>query len=118
MAANAIRDFQVVPLDGPDGPSVAMMISLDVGNPGTAQDFVADVADRFKLERMMAPPDTSVMLVTIIGDLSASEFSDHWLALQRSDPMLETFMHKMDLADVVQGTSDGQELSRASLLSE
>ena len=113
---NTIADVKVIPTEGPNGPAHAMMISLNVDNPSAARAFVGEVIERFKMQRMIAPPDTSLMLITIIGDLTAVEFAAHWRAIGAQDPIIGVFMAQMAVADVIQGTSAGQQLSRASLI--
>ena len=116
MGVNAIAQIKTVEVDGPDGPAVAMMIAVNIGDAAAAVDFVAEVAEQFKLHRMLAPPQTSLLLVTVIGGLTAPAFAKRWSEIEAADPILRAFMARMDIADVVQGTAAGQQLSSASLL--
>jgi hypothetical protein len=116
MTGNTIVQTKQVPLDGPSGPTVALMIAVQITEPASAADFVGTVAEQFKKQRMLAPPQTSMLLVSIVGALPAAIFAERWQALAQHDPILRVFMKKMLVADVVQGTSTGEELSRASLL--
>lgn len=116
MGVNAIAQVKTVEVEGADGPAVAMMIALDVGDAATAEAFVSVVAERFKLDRMLAPPQTSMVLFTIIGSMSAQAFAARWKEVQKADPVIQAFMGLMKVADVVQGTKAGQQLGSASLL--
>jgi hypothetical protein len=116
MASNSVVEIKTVPLDGPEGPTVAMMLAVDIGDPKTAPAFVATIVKQFKLQRMLAPPQTSMLLVTLVGDLSADAFVEHWAAIEKRDAILHAFMTKMVVAEVVQGTPSGQQLSQASLV--
>lgn len=116
MRTNSIEQVKTVEVDGPNGPAVAMMIALDVNDVAAVDEFVQSVAERFKLERMLAPPSTFLVLFTIIGDLSADDFASRWHAIQQSDPVIHAFMSLMEMADVIQDTPSGEKLSNASLI--
>lgn len=95
----------------------AIMISLDIGDAATVQAFVKVVIGTFKSQRMLSPPDTSGLLVTIIGPLRAEAFATQWRAAALVDQPLALFMGQMTIADVIQGTPSGEVLSQASLIS-
>jgi hypothetical protein len=57
-----------------------------------------------------------MLLVTLIGGLPAEPFASRWKELAERDEVARGFMSLMTVADVVQGTKTGQELSKASLL--
>lgn len=116
MGVNSIAQVKTVEVQGADGPAFAMMIALDIGDAVIADSFVAVVAERFKLDRMLAPPDTSVLFFSIIGEMSAETFAKQWKEIEEADPVIKTFMERMQVAEVVQGTRGGQQLSSASLL--
>jgi hypothetical protein len=116
MSDNVILQVKTMDVTGPEGPTVAMMIAADIGDPASAASFVTTVAERFKLERMLAPPETSMLLVTLIGDLSADAFADRWSEIQAEDVALAAFMGMLQRADVMQGGPSGQPLSQVSLL--
>lgn len=98
------------------GPIVAIMIGIDVHDGATADSFVAEVAEQFKMQRMISPPNTNALLVTMVGDMSAARFAECWRALVRGDEILTVFMSQMRLADVRHGTAAGQALESVSLL--
>ena len=118
MAANTLARIETVELDGADGPLTAVMLSLDIADRANAPAFIREVAETFKAHRMCSPPETAGLLVTIMGELSAEQFAEHWRKLAAEDAILAQFMGRMQLADVVQGTSSGRVLSSASLLRE
>ena len=113
---NEIVQVKTVPVSGPNGPTHAMMMALNVNDPGAAEGFIADVVEQFKLNRMVAPPDTSLLLITLIGDLPADRFAARWHRLVEGDEVARAFMSLMAVADAVQGTRSGRQLSKASLL--
>lgn len=116
MDVNGIVRVKTLEVETDDGPAVAMMIALAIGDAAAADEFVMVVAERFKLERMSAPPNTSMLLLTIIGEMSAESFAARWKQVVEADPVIGAFMAKMVVAEVVQGTNEGQQLSLASLL--
>ncbi|EEF59981.1 hypothetical protein Cflav_PD3040 [Pedosphaera parvula Ellin514] len=67
---------------------------------------------------MCSSPDTSVLLITIVSEMPAALFVDHWRKLAADDKILNFFTSQMQKADVVRGTAAGQTLETVSLLSE
>jgi len=113
---NVIAQAKNVQFNGPQGPSHALMIAVNINDPVTAEAFVTDVAEKFKMERMISLPDTKMLLITLIGGLSASRFAECWHEIGQQDPIVRHFMSLMSVADVIQATASGQQLSRASLI--
>lgn len=113
---NSVAQIKTVDAEGPEGPTTAMMIAVNIGDTATAPAFASTVADKFKLHRTLAPPNTSMLLITLIGGMSASEFAACWKEIEAEDPVVEAYMSMMVVADVVQGTKAGQQISTASLL--
>jgi hypothetical protein len=92
------------------------MLGLNIGEPGTADSFVQEVVEKFKAQRMSSPPDTSMLLVTIVGEMPASHFAAHWRQLATVDPILKFFMSQMTKAEVLRDIAAGQTLETASLV--
>jgi hypothetical protein len=65
------------------------------------------VVEKFKAQRMASPPETSGLLITLIGNVSAEKFSERWAAATVADPILAFFMSGMHIADVIVGTKAG-----------
>lgn len=116
MQTNNIAKIETVNLNGPNGPMTAIMISLNIYDLVTVPAFIQEVITTFKSQRMLSPPNTSGMLVTIMGSLPAESFAQHWRAAAQTDQSMAFFMSQMTIADVMQGTPAGQMLSKASLL--
>lgn len=115
--SNEIAQIKTVGVSSPEGPVSVMMIALNVGDPTAAETFVSEVASQFRLHRTLAPPDTSVLLISMIGDLPANKFVEYWKSVTRDDGVARAYISLMRLADVVQITKTGEERSKASLLS-
>jgi hypothetical protein len=113
---NAIAQMKTVPVNGPNGPANAIMIAVNIEEPASAESFISHIAEQFKLQRTISPPDASLLLITLIGDLTAGRFAAKWHEIEKQDQILQAYMSMMVVADVVQGTKAGQQLSRASLL--
>jgi hypothetical protein len=113
---NQIRQLETRALAGPHGDVSAIMCALDVGDAAAADGFVKDVLDQVLVQRMISPPDTSFMLVTIIGELAATDFARLWSKHLATEPAMAAFMTQMTKADVLQGDARGQILGQASLI--
>ncbi len=116
MTSNRIAQIKTVEVEDDAGPLTAIMIAVDVNDPRSAQAFAREIAQAFKSQRTLSPPDTAGLLITVIGALSADDFAAHWQDLVKEDQILAHFMKGTRVADVIQGTRDGRALSRASLL--
>jgi hypothetical protein len=113
---NTIANLKTMNLQSADDPVYAIVMGLNIREPESAEAFVQEVAEKFKAQRMCSPTDTSVMLITIIGELPLSCFVDRWRALVAEDKILNFFMSQMRKADVLRGTAAGQTLETVSLI--
>jgi len=114
---NTIASLKTMVLQTDDGrPVSAIVMGLNIPDVQTADAFIQEAAEKFKLQRMSSPPDTSVMLVTIVTEMPVKLFVGRWRELAASDGILGLFMSKMQKADVVRGTVVGQTLETASLI--
>lgn len=116
MIDNKIAQIKTLPVGGPNGPATAMMIAVNIVAPAAADTFVEEVAEQFKLHRTTAPPNTTMLLITLMGDMTAPRFAARWREIEQHDQIVRAYMKLMLKADVVQGTVSGQQLSAASLL--
>jgi hypothetical protein len=119
MPKNSIAVVRTVDsLQSPEGPLIVIMIGVNVLDASTADAFISEVAERFKMQRMTSPPDTNALLITLTGEISAVRFAQRWQGLVGADAILAQFMSQMRLADVMRGTTSGRALERVSLLEE
>jgi len=117
VATNSISVIKTVDnMESPVGSVVAIMIGVTVRDTSTADAFAIEVAEQFKMNRMMSSPKTNALLITLVGEMSATRFAECWRALVAADEILGIFMSQMRLADVMHGTASGQVLETASLL--
>jgi hypothetical protein len=113
---NEVVQVKNVAVDGPQGPAIAMMMAVSISSMETSVEFVSTVLEQFRLQRMLAPPNTSMMLISLVGPMTAESFAYRWKELLQTDDIARVFMSQMTLAEVIQGTPQGQQLSKASLI--
>ena len=119
MSTNSVSVIKTVDgLQSPEGLVAAVMIGVDINDSSTAESFIAEVAEQFKSQRMISPPGTNALMITLIGDVSAARFATRWRALTQADAVLGIFMAQMRRADVVCGSAAGQPPEIVSLLAD
>jgi hypothetical protein len=117
VVANSISVIEALDnMQSPVGPVVAIMIGVTVRDTSTADALVIEVAEQFKMKRMMSSPKTNALLITLVGEMSATRFAECWRAPVAADEILDIFMSQMRLADVMHGVESGQVLETTSLL--
>ncbi len=113
---NHVHNIDTKLMENDDGEFEAIVMGLEIHDKTTLEPFVAEVIDQFKNQRMMSPPDTANMLITIHGDCSAEEFVAHWQKISDSDDIMKHFMSTMVLADVLRFTDEAGVTDQASLI--
>ena len=101
------RDGELVPI---------MMMGIDVDDLDHIDGFMARVGAAFRSQRMISPPETSAMFVSLTGALSAREFKRRWAQQWRRDPVLGRIMAHMAEASVLYGERDGTVIDHISLI--
>lgn len=112
---NELKQIKTIQLQTSDGPAYAILLALDVNDVTTTREFVNQVLEKFKMQWMIGPPQTTHLLVTLIGDLSAIQFVEIWQEKMVADPVLKTIMSLMKVADVRRGSDTGVLLEEESL---
>lgn len=111
-----IAQVKTVAGDPASGLKHAIMMSVNIsGAAGEESPWAREIAEKFKLQRMMSPPDTDGLMIGIIGEVSCARFAEAWRALAAADPILGVFMSTMKRAQVVQGNDKGQQLDAHDL---
>jgi len=62
-------------------------------------EMTSGLFERFKIQRMMSSPDTSMLVITVIGPCDADSFVTSWRELVFADPIATFFMSQMEKAD-------------------
>jgi hypothetical protein len=112
-AGNQIAQLETRKLDE---SATGIMVALDIRDRATASKFVKEVVHKVMLQRMLSPPDTTFMCISIIGDVTAQEFVKLWRKHLPSEPALAALLEQMKVADVIHGTPQGKVLAQESLL--
>jgi hypothetical protein len=56
-----------------DGETVPVVcVALDVHDAAGLQPFIKGAVEKFKLQRMLSPPTTAHLLITVVGNVSAT----------------------------------------------
>ena len=113
---NTIANLKTMNLQSSDGPVTMIVMGLNIREPQTADAFVQEVVEKFKVQRMCSPPDTSMMLITIVSAMPVVHFVERWRQLAAADEILSFFMSQMRKADVLRGVVAGETLETASLI--
>jgi len=85
---------------------IAIEMALDIRDLSQAEPFVAEVAEAFFRQRMVSPPETRGLLITIVGKMQPDEFALLWSWATAENEPLKVFMSKMEVADVVGSMRD------------
>jgi len=116
MGKNKIKQIETKVLPSENGSIHAIFIALDIYDKNNSDDFIAEVVEKFTMQKMISLPDTTFLLVTIIGELSAEEFYHRWKSLIDKDVIAKTLVSMLNKAVVVYGTNDGKIIDEKSLL--
>lgn len=102
MATNEIVSNETVEWETEDGGSiVGVKIAIDVFDLSQAEPFVAEVAEAFLMQRMVSPPESAGLFISVDGKMQPNEFATLWsLAIADNEP-IKTFLSQMEFADVM-----------------
>lgn len=113
---NELKRLNTVQHQTTQGSFYAIMMALNVHDLNTAREFVHQVSEKFKMQWMIGPPDTTHLLITLIGELSAAQFAQYWQEKTRADAAMTAIMSLMHVADVLHGSNNGEVLDQVTLL--
>ena len=114
--ANRIHKLLTRYADRGDEKVPIIMMGLQVDELDDLNAFMSEVAATFRIQRLLSPPETSAMFVTLIGALTAAEFKRRWTEQVKRDPILVQFMARMNDASVLHGERDGTVIDHISLI--
>lgn len=100
-----------------DGQRNAIMVALNIDDRGAADTFVKEVVGKVFMQRMISPPDTDMLCITIVGDVTSNEFKDLWEKHLSAELPMMIFMERMKIADAIHVSLNGEVLDTISLLS-
>ncbi len=112
---NELKQLKTIQHQTPEGPFYAIVMALDMDELPTARTFVHQVLEKFKMQWMIGPPGTTHLLVTVVGEVSATQFAEYWQEKTLADSVLTTIMSLMKVAEVLRGSATGEILERVTL---
>lgn len=113
---NELKQLKTIQRQTCDGPAYTILMVLDIYDHASAREFVYQILEKFKMQWMIGPPQTTHLLVTLIGEVSAAQFVQYWHEKTGVDPVLKTIMSLMKVADVWHGSPTGEMLEQETLL--
>ncbi len=122
MGAEIVQ-IKTIPVSNAEGePALqthGIMVVVNTDEAGMQAPFVRTLANKIALQRMCSPPDTSVLLVSVIGPFDSDGFRADWRAAL-GDPSAEMvalrfFLGQMTSAAVAHGKRDGTLLESVDL---
>jgi hypothetical protein len=111
-----LRRLETQEVHGTEGPTHGIFVGFDINDRKSTPELVSALAEQFKLQRMISPPDTSLLFVSVIGDFESSAFVEAWQTTVKRDAALSHFISQFQRAALVHGTRDGRVLAEESLL--
>lgn len=115
LPVNRLAKIETISVTGPNGPTHGMLVSVDAADATTFGTLMPSIVATVKKQRTISPPDTSFLLITLIGPVSAAEFKRLWDAHAANDRELQAFLSRLTQAEVLHGTAEGKPLNSASL---
>jgi hypothetical protein len=113
---NTIVESKTVEVPSSEGPIHAIMVAANITEIATLREFVGQVAERVKVQRLISPPTTDHLLVTVRGEAPAASLKLLWKEHVALDPVLRALMGKMRVADLVRAGATGPALEKVSLI--
>ncbi|EDY19230.1 hypothetical protein CfE428DRAFT_3407 [Chthoniobacter flavus Ellin428] len=98
--AREIVQCETKALETPAGPKFAIFLAANLHQPAALDALVEALVERFKLHRMISPPETSMLLLTIIGPCDAPAVLSRWQARVSGDQIARLWMDQMEKADL------------------
>ena len=97
--------------------SQALFVACTFPDEADAVKYVAEeVGSAVRIDRFLAgSTPLDLLLITIIGPVSAEEFRAAWLAYCQTDPLLAAYVQATEQAVVVWGNEQGETLGQADL---
>lgn len=87
-------------LESPTGPKFVILLAANLRHIDALDVLLEALVEHFKVHRMISPPDTSMLLITIIGPGQATEITSRWRARVAGDQIASFWMGQMEKADL------------------
>jgi hypothetical protein len=102
-------DTQLV--NSEDGPKSVIILGADLYEASALEKLMSELVERFKVHRMISPPDTSLMVITIIGPCEVLDVAARWRKLAAADEVTAFWMSRMEKADIGVGSATAAPIS-------
>ncbi len=93
--------------DSPTGPQFVILLAANLHDPNSLDSLVEALIERFKVHRMISPPETSMLLVTVLGPCKAMDIVSRWRERVSNDQIAGVWMDRMEKADLAVGPARG-----------
>lgn len=112
VSATVSEQFKIVQCDtaltdAPEGRKAVILLAADLKDASAQEAMVQAMIEKFLLQRMISPPDTSLLLVTIVGPCDRATFAKRWRELAAANQAVSVFMARMEKADVGVAATSG-----------
>lgn len=117
QSRNEVVQLKTVQAGSPEKPTYVVMLAANVLDLGTLREFVGEMVEKVKMQRMMSPPTTTHLLVTVIGEgFTAATLKALWKETAANDEIVAFFLSQMLVADIVHAGLNGTASDQVSLL--
>ena len=76
--ANRLTRIETAAANDPSAPTHGILMNIDAPEPDALGELMPQIVAAFIRHRMISPPDTSFLLITVIGSVSANSFPRPW----------------------------------------
>jgi hypothetical protein len=84
----------------PGGTKKLVLLSANLHAAASQEKMTVELFDCFKMQHILGPADTSMLLITVIGPCDPKRFSMRWRRLTEVDPVVSAYMSRMEKADL------------------
>lgn len=119
MNTNAIKNLKTEIMRDPSNQAVPILImGLNLYDLEHANAFMKEVVEKWLIQRMVSPPQTSVMLISVFTSMRLTDFRTLWRKHVEADGNAKFFFNQMKKADAITGTDDAAVMEQLSLLDD
>jgi ATP-dependent Clp protease adapter protein ClpS len=117
QSKNEVVQLKTAEAGSPEKPTYVVMLAANVFDLATLREFVGEMIEKVKMQRMMSPPTTTHLLVTVVGEgFTAATLKALWSETAANDQILAFFLSQMLVADIVHAGLSGAGSDQVSLL--
>ncbi len=114
--SNKIAQIKTQELESEDGPLYAIMCAINISDLSTVKEFINEVVETIKMHRTASPPTTSLLCISMMGDVDAESIANLIKDHVPTDEILKFYLSQMTMADLIHGTPEGEVINTVSLI--